>query len=187
MDGTTRLWVPRHAEPRRPRALLEKPRPQERGLSLSVHPTMQSRPHDVHKRSKQARLASSWALLPIVWCLPVVHAGGRDAVTLSQLYRTAISVPGPFSLAMRRWDQGRPEGQTWQRRPPLSIDGAQAMSLDPARVCAGEAWRFFTTRLSGFAYSMDPNSRCNVFTKSCQDAPLLAVGRNGILVRGFGG
>jgi hypothetical protein len=25
------------------------------------------------------------------------------------------------------------------------------------------------------------------FTKSCQDAPLLAVGRNGILVRGFGG
>src|SRR5881227_3202966 len=24
-------------------------------------------------------------------------------------------------------------------------------------------------------------------TKSCQDAPLLAVGRNGILVRGFGG
>jgi len=27
----------------------------------------------------------------------------------------------------------------------------------------------------------------NRFTKSCQDAPLLAVGRNGILVRGFGG
>ena len=26
-----------------------------------------------------------------------------------------------------------------------------------------------------------------LFTKSCQDAPLLAVGRNGILVRGFGG
>ncbi len=25
------------------------------------------------------------------------------------------------------------------------------------------------------------------FTKSYQDAPLLAVGRNGILVRGFGG
>ena len=25
------------------------------------------------------------------------------------------------------------------------------------------------------------------FTKSCQDAPLLAVGRNGIRVRGFGG
>src|SRR5713226_8724545 len=27
----------------------------------------------------------------------------------------------------------------------------------------------------------------SLFTKSCQDAPLLAVGRNGILVRGFGG
>jgi hypothetical protein len=27
----------------------------------------------------------------------------------------------------------------------------------------------------------------NTITKSCQDAPLLAVGRNGILVRGFGG
>ena len=26
-----------------------------------------------------------------------------------------------------------------------------------------------------------------LFTKSCQDAPLLAVGRNGIRVRGFGG
>jgi len=26
-----------------------------------------------------------------------------------------------------------------------------------------------------------------LITKSCQDAPLLAVGRNGILVTGFGG
>ena len=31
------------------------------------------------------------------------------------------------------------------------------------------------------------NLKSNDFTKSCQDAPLLAVGRNGILVRGFGG
>ena len=30
-------------------------------------------------------------------------------------------------------------------------------------------------------------STISLFTKSCQDAPLLAVGRNGILVRGFGG
>ena len=32
-----------------------------------------------------------------------------------------------------------------------------------------------------------PPSAASLFTKSCQDAPLLAVGRNGILVRGFGG
>ena len=34
--------------------------------------------------------------------------------------------------------------------------------------------------------SIEPGEE-DLVTKSCQDAPLLAVGRNGILVRGFGG
>src|SRR5712691_10315376 len=120
-------------------------------------------------------------------------------------------VPGAERTIDERLIHGSPGHWVYKRAtnecevPPLDI-GVQAIQLSPYRsgVAGPQHTRLLLSpafqpcacplALSGPGQAVASESSTlnsgplrGQFTKSCQDAPLLAVGRNGILVRGFGG
>src|SRR6266702_4739112 len=71
---------------------------------------------------------------------------------------------------------------------PLCTTPARRIHRHYERILADLPWAEYRVRLQlrvRKRFCRNLHCRRRIFTKSCQDAPLLAVGRNGILVRGF--